>query len=118
MSFGSSRRERQHGVLAIERLNCGLLIDAKHRRMLRRMQIQPDDIGSFGLKVRIVRGPVALNTVRSQHMRWPPPRPHHVADAQVGSELARTPVGRAVARFALYAPLQNARLQRRREGGW
>ena len=51
MPFGSPRRERQHGVLAIERLNCGLLIDAEHRRMLRRMQIQPNDIGSFGLKV-------------------------------------------------------------------
>ena len=56
MSLGSSWGERQHGVLAIERLDGSLLIDAEHRRVLRRMQIQPNDFGSFGLKVRIVRG--------------------------------------------------------------
>jgi len=35
----------------------------------------------------------------------------------LGGKFARAPVGRTVARFALYAPLQDARLQRRRERG-
>ena len=117
MSLGSSWGERQHGVLAIERLDGSLLIDAEHRRVLRRMQIQPNDFGSFGLRVRIVRGYIALKPMRSQRMLAPYPRHHHVTDVQLGSEFARSPVRRAIAGFPLYAPLQNARLQRRRERG-
>jgi hypothetical protein len=52
MSLGWSWGERQHGVLAIERLDSSLLIDTEHRRELQRMQIQPNDFRSFGLKVR------------------------------------------------------------------
>jgi len=56
--------------------------------------------------------------MRSQCMLAPHPRHHNVAGAQLGCELAGTPVGRAVAGLALYAPLQNARLQHWRERGW
>jgi hypothetical protein len=81
------------------------------------MQIQANDIGSFALKVRIVRGYIALTPMRSQPMLALHPRHHHVTDVQLGSEFARTPVRRAIAGFRLYAPLQNARLPRRRECG-
>lgn len=85
--------------------------------MLRRMQIQPNDFGGFGLKVWIVRDHVALQPMRAQSMLAPHPRHHYVTDVRLGGKFARAPVGRSVARFALYAPLQNARLQRRRERG-
>lgn len=117
MSLGPSRGKRQHRVLAIERLDCGLLIDAEHRRVLRLMQIQPDDIGSFALKVWIVRGEVALQPMRAQPVLAPHPRHHHVTDADLGGKFARAPVGRPIARLALYTPLQDARLQRRSQRG-
>src|SRR6202171_227494 len=111
MSLGSSWGERQHGVLAIERLDGSLLIDAEHRRVLRRMQIQPNDFGSFGLKVRIVRGYIALKPMRSQRMLAPHSRHHHVTDVQLSSEFARTPVRRAIVgfRFTLHSRMRASR---------
>jgi hypothetical protein len=38
--LGSSRGQRQHGVLAVEGLNGSLFVDAEHRCMLRRMQLR------------------------------------------------------------------------------
>ena len=113
--FGPFRRKRQHGVFAAERLDRRLLIDAEDRRVLRRMQIQADNIGGFGLKVRIIRGHVAFQPMRPQGMLAPHPCHHHVTDVQAGREFARAPLGRAITRLALHAPLQNARLQRRCE---
>jgi hypothetical protein len=37
-------------------LNRCLFVHAEHCRVLRRIQIQPDHIGSFGFKVRVVGG--------------------------------------------------------------
>src|SRR6218665_427108 len=84
MPLATPRRERQHRVFAIERLNRRLLVDAEDGRMLRRGQIQTgdirwpwcqepgvggrgvggvkikaDDIGCLGCKVRIVGGEIA-----------------------------------------------------------
>jgi hypothetical protein len=42
--LGAAGGQRQDGIAAVEGLNGGLFIDAKHRRMLRRIQIQPDDL--------------------------------------------------------------------------
>src|ERR1700691_46554 len=44
MTFGPARRKRQNRILAIQGLNRGLLIDTKHRSMLRWVQIQSDDV--------------------------------------------------------------------------
>src|SRR5271167_236414 len=96
MPFRSSGRERQHRVFAIERLDGRLLIDAKDRCMLRRMQIQTNDIGGFGLKVWIIRGHVAFQPMWPQSMLAPHPRHHHVTETQSGGEFARAPVGRAI----------------------
>ena len=115
MPFRASGRKRQHRVFAIERLDGRLLIGAEDRRMLRRMQIQTNDIGGFGLKVWIIRGHVAFQPMWPQGMLAPHPRHHHVTETQAGGEFARAPMGRAITGLALHAPLQNARLQRRRE---
>ena len=45
--FGSPRRKRKHRIQAIQSLNRGLLIHAKHGRVLRRFQVQPDDIAAL-----------------------------------------------------------------------
>ena len=51
MSLGAPRRQRQHWVEPIEGLNRRLFVDGEDRRMLRRIQIQPDHVGRFGLEV-------------------------------------------------------------------
>ena len=52
--FSPPRRQRQHRVVAVERLDRRLLVHAEHRRVRRRVQVQPDDVGRFLLEVRIV----------------------------------------------------------------
>ena len=116
VSLGAARRERQDRVFAIQRLDRGLLIDAEHRRVLWRVQIQADDLGRLGLEVRIVRGHVAFEPMRSQRVLAPDARHHHVRDLELCRQLSRAPVSRPVERLALDAPLQDARLQRRRQG--
>jgi hypothetical protein len=37
-------------------LNGGLFIDAEHRRVLRRAQIEAEDVGGFGFELGIVAG--------------------------------------------------------------
>ena len=51
MPFGPTRRQGQHGILAIQGLDGRLLIDAKHRRMLRGVQVEADDVGCLRLEV-------------------------------------------------------------------
>src|SRR5207249_1090659 len=54
MSFRPARGQRQHGVFAIQGLNVRLFIDAEHRSVRWRVQIQPDNVSRLLLKVRIV----------------------------------------------------------------
>src|SRR6266576_2930213 len=91
--FGASRGQRQNRILAIQGLDGGLFIHAEHRGMRRRVQIQPNNVGGLLLKIRIVRGHVALDTMRLESMLTPHPCHHHVADVQMRSEFARAPVG-------------------------
>ena len=98
MPFGSSRRQRQHRIVAIERLNRRLLVHAEHRRVRRRVQVQPDDVGSLLLEVRIVGAHVALQPVRLQPMLVPHPRHHHVRHPQLGRQAASAPVRAAIGR--------------------
>lgn len=92
----ASRRQRQDRVLAIERLNRRLLVNAKDRSMRRRVEIQPDDVSRFFLELRIVRGHVALDPMWSQAVLAPHAGDHHVTDTEMGSELARAPVRRSI----------------------
>src|SRR5271169_473758 len=52
--FGASGRERQDGIETIQGLNGGLLIDAEHGCVLRRVQIEAQDVGGFGFELGIV----------------------------------------------------------------
>jgi hypothetical protein len=46
MSFRPAGGERQNRVFTIERLNVRLFIDAEHRSVRRRIQMQTNDVGS------------------------------------------------------------------------
>src|SRR5882762_6739691 len=113
MAFRPARGQWQYRVFAIQGLNVRLLIDAKHCRMGRRVQVQANDVRRLLLKVRIVRGHVALDALGLESMLAPHPRHHHMADIQMGRELARGPMGRAARPVA--RALQNPRFQLRGE---
>src|SRR6266849_851206 len=100
MTFGASGGERQDGIEPIQGLNGGLLIDAEHRRVLRRAQIEAEDVGGFGFELGIVAGHVALETVRFQAGFLPNAMHSVFADAQRGGQFAATPVRRPVAGFS------------------
>lgn len=100
VTFGASRRERQNGIETIQGLNGGLLIEAEHGRVLRRVQIKPEDISRFGFELRVVAGHVAFEAVRLQ-ARFLPNAMHGVfANAQHGGQFAATPVGGSVTGFS------------------
>ncbi len=98
MPFRPPRRQRQHRILSVQRLDRGVLIHTKHGRMLRRIQIQPDDIGRLRLEVRVVGGQIALQAVGHEPMLGPHAGHPHVADPELRGELAGAPVGRPVGR--------------------
>ena len=62
--FGASRRQGQHRIKAVQSLNGGLLIHAEHRRVLRRIHVQTNDVGRLLLKQRVVGSHVAIQPMR------------------------------------------------------
>ncbi len=81
-------------------MNGGLLIDAEYGRVLRRAQIEAEDVGGFGFELGIVAGHVAFETVWLQSRFLPNPMHGVFADAQHGGQLAATPVRGPVVRFS------------------
>jgi len=98
--LGPVARQRQHRVLAVERLDRRLLVDAEHRRMGRRVHIQSNDIGRLALEFGIVRGHLAVAPLRLQSVLCPDPRYHHVRDRQHRTQLGAVPLAR-LGRFDL-----------------
>ena len=111
--FGAAGREWQHGIEPIKRLDGGFLVDAEHRGMLRRMQIEGEDIGGLGLEVGIIGSHVPIEPMRLETVLAPHARDHHVRDRKPLPQLARAPVRRAVGGLALDGPLEDASLQLR-----
>ena len=105
-------RQRQHWIQPVQGLDGGLFVHAKHRRMLRRFDVQSDNIGRLSLKVGVVGGHVAFDPMRLKPGALPHPRHHHVANAQVAGQLAAAPVAGAIGRRSA-GPFQNFSLQRR-----
>ena len=100
VAFGAAWRERQDGIETIQGLNGGLLIDAKHGRVLGRLQIKAEDVSRFAFELGIIAGPVAFEAVRFQAGFLPNPMHGVFADAQCGSQLAATPGCRPIAGFS------------------
>jgi len=107
MTLGSSRRKRQHGIEPVQGLDGGFLIDAEHGGMLRRPQIQADNVGRFAFELRIVAGHVTLQAMGFQARFFPDPMHRVLADSECGRQFAATPMGGTVAGF-LAGGRQNA----------
>ena len=60
----SARRHGQNGIQAIQSLYCGLLVDAKHRGMLWRIHIQPNDVCCFAFEIGVVGQNVMIESMR------------------------------------------------------
>ena len=103
MALGPPWRQRQYGVLAIQCLNRRLLIDAEHGRVLGRVEVQANDVGGLGLEVWIVGGQITFESMWLDAMFGPDACHRHVRDAttQLGSQLARGPMGGAVGGLVL-----------------
>src|SRR5208337_30068 len=100
MSLRTPRRERQHRIEPIEGLNGGFLVNAKHSGVLRRMQVEGDNVGGLLLEVRIVRSHVTIEPMGLEAVLAPHARDHHVRQTELIGKFAGTPV-RRVARLAL-----------------
>src|SRR4029078_11889728 len=68
MPFGPSRRQRQYRVGAGQRPDRSLLVHTKYPRMLRRIEIQPDDVSSLTLEIGVVRRQVTFQPMRLDPM--------------------------------------------------
>jgi hypothetical protein len=81
-------------------LNRRFFIDAKYSSMLRRIQIEADDIGGFTFEVRIVAYHVAIQPMRFQSGLLPPPMHHVFAHPDGRSQLAAAPMSGPVLRLS------------------
>ena len=82
MALGAAWGERQQGIESVQGLNGGLLIDGKHGRVLRGIQVQPDDVGRLLLEIGVVRQHVPLESMRLQAGAPPDARDEHVTNPQ------------------------------------
>lgn len=86
MTFGASRRQRRHRILAVQHLDRCLLIRAEHHRVLRRVEVQPNHVCGLGLEIRVVGGQIAFHAVGLDAVRCAPPScarcPHPVPPAR------------------------------------
>ena len=63
VSLGSSGREGLNWIEPVQSLDGTLFIDAKDRSTDWRLQIQANDVGRLGFKIRVVAGHVAAKPV-------------------------------------------------------
>jgi len=101
MTLGAARRERQNRVESIQSLNRGFLIDREHSRVLRRIQVQAENVGCFALKLRIVTGQITLQAVGFEASFFPHAMHRVFADAQRCRQFAAAPMRRTI--FGLLA---------------
>src|SRR5215469_2150863 len=113
VTFGASGRKWQNRVQPVQSLNRGLFIDAEHGGVLRRPQIQADNVGRLAFEVGIVAGQVTLQAVRFETGFLPHPMDGVFADAQGRRQFAAAPMGGTVAGF-LACSRKNPGPQRRR----
>ena len=99
VTLGSSRRKRQNGIEPIQGLDGGFLIDAEHGGMLRRPQIQADNVGRFAFELRIITGQVTLKAMGFQASFFPDPMHSVLADSQRCRQFPATPMRGTIAGF-------------------
>ena len=92
--LGLPGSHRQQRLGAIQRLDLRFLIDAEHQRVVRRVEIEADDVAHLVNKQRVCRQLEGFAPVRLEGER--PPDAMHGRDRQTRGlgHRARTPVGR------------------------
>src|SRR5712671_3133077 len=86
---GAAFLHRQSRLCAVEGLDLAFLIDAQHQRLVRRVEIQPNDILNFFGELRIVRQLEGLRQVWFEPMRCPDALHAGMAEACRQCQLAR-----------------------------
>jgi hypothetical protein len=61
MAFDAAGGKRQNRIESIKSLNCCFLINTEYGGMLRRIQIQPDNVRGLSLEVRIIADQIPLS---------------------------------------------------------
>src|SRR3974377_637842 len=84
-------RERQAKLRGFPRLARALFVAAKHERVGGRIEIEPDNVPEFGLKIWIVRELKDLDDVRFELALRPDPLHRAVRDADVATHAAHAP---------------------------
>ena len=64
VAFGTSRREGENRIQPVQGLNGCFLIDAEYGRVLRRTQVQTEDVSRFRFELGIVTGHVSFEAMR------------------------------------------------------
>jgi hypothetical protein len=109
MPLRSTRGERQHRIEPVESLDRALFIHAKDRGVDRGLEIEPNDIGRFGLEIRVVARHVMAQAVRLEPGSGPHPRHARLTCAERSGQSARAPLRGGVGRFAMQGPVNDAR---------
>src|ERR1035437_1847289 len=90
---GTTRLHRQPRLGAVESLDLALLIDAEHDRVLRRVEVEPDDVGQLLQEAGIVRQLEGLNPVGLEAMIPPDPVDRIRANPSMLGHRSAAPVG-------------------------
>jgi hypothetical protein len=112
MSLGAARGKGQDGIQAVQGLDGSLFVDAKDGGMIRRVQIEADNVSGLFLEIGILAQHVTAQPVRLQAVSGPNPGNGHVIGAQHRGQSAAAPVGGCILRTTA-GPFQNARLKLR-----
>jgi len=99
----------QHGLRALQRLALTLLVHADHHGVVRRAQVQADDIAQFFDEERVIGELEAFGAVRLQAKELEIARNAALGDARLGSHRAHAPVRRAVGRLGVQRRLDQLR---------
>ena len=110
MGLGSARRKGQDRIQAVQGLDGRLFVHAKDGGMIRRVQVEADNVGGLLLEVGILAQHVTAQPVRLKAVPSPNPRNGHVIGAEGRGQPAAAPVGGSVPRTTA-GPLQNTRLK-------
>jgi hypothetical protein len=111
VALGTPGREGQNRIQPIERLNGALFVHAEHGRVGRRLEIEADNVGRLGLEGRIVADQVMTPPGRLQTGLGPDASHPHVTDAQLGGELARTPMPGTLGGLVMQGPIDDPGFQ-------
>ena len=110
VAFGPSRRKRQHRIKSVQRLNSRFLVDTEDHCIDRRFQIQADNLGGFGLKIRVVTGHVAAKPMRLKSSFRPHSNHTRLAGLELSSQGSTAPLRHTARSFAMQRPVNYPRL--------